>query len=392
LAQAFFAQDLGGVSRAESQTCALCPGMDTLADKLVFPAPTPTYNKDSFKKQLCWIPWNEALSPDRMDEERYAEGIPCLWLPASRAAGVILFCHANAEDIGMSFAFVQHMRDQFKMNVLAVEYPGYGLLKHIPCSEAFLKEVVLTAFRFIVDELKVAYEQIIIFGRSMGSGPATYIASRFPVGGLILVGAFVSIREVARSLVGGIIAGTMAERFANIDLIGNVSCPTLFVHGEKDSFVPPSQSVALFQRCRARKLLVTPPGMEHNTNLFMDASFLAAPAINFFGLPGYQHDSPPTMPARYFEDGRQQFLLRKHSKRACEHNKENQGSGSTNPWFLFCGCPTNKGRARTHCNENEREPQLVDGIDREWEPDDRIDAVTLLEARALSRDPSAWGT
>ena len=28
------------------------------------------------------------------------------------------------EDLGMSFAILKHMRDQFKVNVLAVEYPG----------------------------------------------------------------------------------------------------------------------------------------------------------------------------------------------------------------------------------------------------------------------------
>ena len=37
---------------------------------------------------------------------------------------MILFFHANAEDLGMSFAILKHMRDQFKVNVLAVEYPG----------------------------------------------------------------------------------------------------------------------------------------------------------------------------------------------------------------------------------------------------------------------------
>merc|ERR1719384_3102707 len=93
------------------------------------------------------------------------------------------------------------------MNVLAVEYPGYGLLKNVIVNEAALKEVALTAFRFILDELKVAYEQIIIFGRSVGSGPSVYLASRFPVGGLILVAAFASIREAARSLVGRLGSG-----------------------------------------------------------------------------------------------------------------------------------------------------------------------------------------
>jgi pimeloyl-ACP methyl ester carboxylesterase len=321
--------------------------MSAFVDKLVFPAPAPTYNKETFKKHLCWIPWNEAVSPDKVNDEMYAEGIPCMWLPAPKAAGVILFCHGNAEDLGMCFPFVRHMRDQFKMNVLAVEYPGYGLLHGVPVCEAALKEVALTAFRFILDELKVAYEQVILFGRSVGSGPTVYLASRFPVGGLILVAAFASVREAAKSLVGGLIAHLLDERFPNIALIGNVSCPTLFIHGEKDNLVPPSHSVALFKHCRARKLLITPPGMEHNTNLFTDAQFLAVPAINFFGLPGYQQESPPQMPQRFFDDGRQAFLLRKAARRKLQGKAEGASGGmGANPWFFLCGCPTTRTKPR----------------------------------------------
>mmetsp|Transcript_73594 Transcript_73594/g.159222 ORF Transcript_73594/g.159222 Transcript_73594/m.159222 type:complete len:412 (-) Transcript_73594:170-1405(-) len=335
--------------------------MATFIDKIVFPAPAPTYNKDSFKKHLCWIPWNEAVSPGRMEDEMYADGIPCMWLPAPRSAGVILFCHGNAEDLGMCYPFVRHMRDQFRMNVLAVEYPGYGLLHNVPVSEGALKEVALTAFRFILDELKVAYEQVILFGRSVGSGPSVYLASRFPVGGLILVAAFASVRAAAKSLVGGLIAQVLVERFPNLSLIGNVSCPTLFIHGEKDSLVPPSHSVALFKNCRARKLLITPPSMEHNTNLFTDASFLAVPAINFFGLPGYQQETPPSMPSHFFEDCRQQFLLRKSSRRKLEP----QGEDTSSPWFLFCGCPTNGKKKLTACGI----APVNDYQDREYESD-----------------------
>mmetsp|Transcript_16714 Transcript_16714/g.35472 ORF Transcript_16714/g.35472 Transcript_16714/m.35472 type:complete len:413 (+) Transcript_16714:143-1381(+) len=329
----------------------------TFIDRLVFPAPNPTYGKETFKKHLIWIPWNEAVSPDRIDDERYAEGIPCMWLPAPRAAGVILFCHGNAEDLGMCFPFVRHMRDQFKMNVLAVEYPGYGLLHEIAVCEAGLKEVALTAFRFVLDELKVAYEQIILFGRSVGSGPSVYLASRFPVGGLILVAAFASVREAAKSLVGSLVAQILDERFPNITLIGNVSCPTLFIHGEKDNLVPPTHSVALFKHCRARKLLITPPGMEHNTNLFTDAQFLAVPAINFFGLPGYQQEAPPQMPTRFFEDGKQAFLLRKASRRKTQPRRESNAFESS-PWFFLCGCPTSRAKQREGAGmEPQMEPQ-----------------------------------
>eukprot|EP00933_Yihiella_yeosuensis_P006725 TRINITY_DN111491_c0_g1_i1.p1 TRINITY_DN111491_c0_g1~~TRINITY_DN111491_c0_g1_i1.p1 ORF type:complete len:409 (+),score=70.09 TRINITY_DN111491_c0_g1_i1:103-1329(+) len=334
--------------------------MSSFIDKLVFPAPNPTYTKDTFKKHLCFIPWNEAVSPERVEDDRFAEGIPCIWLPAPRAAGVILFCHGNAEDLGMCFPFVRHMRDQFKMNVLAVEYPGYGLLHNISTSsEAALKEVALTAFRFILDELKVAYEQIILFGRSVGSGPSVYLASRFPVGGLILVAAFASVREAAKSLIGNFVGHVLDERFPNITLIGNVSCPTLFIHGEKDSLVPPSHSVALFKNCRARKLLITPPGMEHNTNLFTDAQYLAVPAINFFGLPGYQQESPPQMPSRFFEDGQQQFLLRKAARRKAK----GEATTDSSPWFYFCGCPTSRVR-----RENTMEPVADRPMSAEWDP------------------------
>lgn len=366
--------------------------MASFADKLIFPSPTSTYSKDHFKKHLCWVPWNAAVSPERVDDEKYADGIPCMWLPAPKAAGVILFCHGNAEDLGMSFAFVRHMRDQFKMNVLAVEYPGYGLLAHVPASEAALKEVVLTAFRFILDELKVQYEHIILFGRSIGSGPAIFLASRFPVGGLILVAAFASVNQVIRSLAGGLIAKAFLERFPNISLIGNVSCPTLFIHGEKDNLVPPSQSVALFKQCRARKLLITPPSMEHNTNLFSDASFLAVPAINFFGLPGYQQDSPPQMASRFFEDPRQQWLLEKAAKRknGTEKEKEKEKKDeSSNPWFLLCGCPTLKGRSQeTSTGDSPRGPTehgpKIEAGEYEWEPENGPDS--FVEARVNSSE------
>ncbi|CAE8657854.1 unnamed protein product, partial [Polarella glacialis] len=71
--------------------------MSSFVDRLVFPAPNPTYSRDTFKKHLCFIPWNEAVSPERVEDDRFADGIPCIWLPAPRAAGVILFCHGNAE-------------------------------------------------------------------------------------------------------------------------------------------------------------------------------------------------------------------------------------------------------------------------------------------------------
>lgn len=302
--------------------------MDDIANRFIFPAPTPSYAASSYRRHLCWIPWNNVISPDKLKSTKCAAGIPCLWFPAPKAATVILFFHANAEDLGMSFAVLKHMRDQFKVNVLAVEYPGYGLLSEMAPSEDGVYEVALTAFRFLVDEVGVRYSQVVLFGRSLGSGPAVYLAAQYPVGGLILVSAFSSIKAAVQSIVGSLFAWTFKERFPNSRIIANVSCSTLFIHGECDGLIPADHSLKLFRRCRARKLLITPPRMEHNSNLLGDASFLAIPAIHFFGFPGYYTTTPPRLPAWVFDNPERRMRLRSHSE---------EPPPSRHPWL--CGCP-----------------------------------------------------
>lgn len=299
------------------------------AERFVFPAPEASYGAQTYKRHLCWIPWNEVISPEKAKDERCKDGIPCLWFPAPKAATVIIFFHANAEDLGMSFAVLKHMRDQFKVNVLSCEYPGYGLLNHLTTDEEGVQEVALTCFRYLVDEINVRYSQIILFGRSLGTGPAVFLAAQYPVGGLILVNAIASVKMAVQSIAGRLVAWAWKERFPNYKIIANVSCATLFIHGESDGLLPPEHSLRLFKRCRARKLLITPPKMEHNSNLFGDASFLAVPAIHFFGFPGYYTSTPPRLPTHLFETPERRARLR-------DQMKEAQDVAVTSPWL--CGC------------------------------------------------------
>jgi hypothetical protein len=87
----------------------------------------------------------------------------------------------------------------------------------------------------------------------------------------------------------------------NEAIIGNVSCAVLFIHAAKDRTVPMEHSATLFQKCRSRKLLITPETMEHNSHLFADPQFLAVPAIHFFHFPCYQTNNPPTLPLYVFK-------------------------------------------------------------------------------------------
>lgn len=50
---------------------------------------------------------------------------------------------------------------------------------------------------------KIGYEQnsIMIFGRSIGSGPATYLASKHKPGCLVLMSPFTSLKDAVRDYV-----------------------------------------------------------------------------------------------------------------------------------------------------------------------------------------------
>ena len=57
-----------------------------------------------------------------------ANFVPCLYLPYLKGSNkLIIFFHGNAEDLGISFEMLDHLRTALKINVMAVEYPGYGV-------------------------------------------------------------------------------------------------------------------------------------------------------------------------------------------------------------------------------------------------------------------------
>jgi len=66
-------------------------------------------------------------------------------------------------------------------------------------------------------------------------------------------------------LVGRVLAGLVAERYRNIELLKDVICPVFIVHGQKDKLVPFKHSLELQDACKnCYCKLITPPEMDHN--------------------------------------------------------------------------------------------------------------------------------
>ena len=104
----------------------------------------------------------------------------------------------------------------------------------------------------------------IVIGRSIGTGVAVEMATRFPaLKGLVLISSFSSIREVAQGIAGSVSKYFVPDAFRNYELIKQIKCPTLFIHGKRDELIPYTHSTKLHSNATCRKKLVICEEMDH---------------------------------------------------------------------------------------------------------------------------------
>ena len=131
--------------------------------------------------------------------------IPCLLIksPDSSISKIMIYYHANGQDLINCYDFVKKMSLYLQIDVLIVEYPGYSIYKqeqYVPSSDKILNDVPFV----ICYLMKIGYSQqnIVVFGRSIGTGPATFIAAKYKIRGLILLSPFTSFKGIVQSLYG----------------------------------------------------------------------------------------------------------------------------------------------------------------------------------------------
>jgi fermentation-respiration switch protein FrsA (DUF1100 family) len=198
--------------------------------------------------------------------------IPCLIQQSkgkNESNKYLFYFHGNAEDIFNSTSNIDLLRNTLPYNTVAIEYPGYSLY-YQEKSSATIEEDALTVFDYFVKELGINEKDIIVCGRSIGSGPAVYLAAHRNPGALMLISPFKSIRETASSIL-GLFKYIVAERFKNINIIHKVTCPLLLIHGQKDTLISYTHSVELSQKTSGPYELILPEEMDHNEfNLYDD--------------------------------------------------------------------------------------------------------------------------
>ena len=88
--------------------------------------PTPVESLDDMYQEAKVR--NKESFNRKYDNRRISHFIPCLHLPFKQGSSkTMIYFHANAEDVVLSHELLDYMRALLRVNIIAVEYPGYGL-------------------------------------------------------------------------------------------------------------------------------------------------------------------------------------------------------------------------------------------------------------------------
>src|SRR5687767_9516239 len=188
--------------------------------------------------------------------------ISAVYLANPQAKYTILFSHGNAEDLGTLTPELEDLR-ALGFAVLAYDYHGYGTSGG-QATEQNAYEDIDAAYNYLTQVLKVPSDRIIAHGRSLGGAVAIDLASRKPLGGLIVESSFVSAFRV--------VTGYRIfpfDKFRNADKIKEVRCPLLIIHGRQDEVIPFWHGERLFGIANDPKTNLWVDGAGHNNLRFV---------------------------------------------------------------------------------------------------------------------------
>jgi len=211
---------------------------------------------------------------------------PFLWLGRPGTLTTIVYFHGNAEDLMDVEGDLLELSEELKVNVLAAEYPGYGLLRETaamtpqPWTASFcsrsandgldttiegIDKAAVHALAYVITTKGIPGSQVVLFGRSLGSGTALrlakYARDRFhwTVGGVVLQCPYISIKQIVSDYACSVGSFLIPTYYDNLDTLRQLctECPAameskrfvplLILHGEQDEIIWPYHGHTLYE-------------------------------------------------------------------------------------------------------------------------------------------------
>ena len=174
----------------------------------------------------------------------------------------LLWFYGNGETVAAIWPIVRAFQPAGTA-VLVLDYPGYGGSGG-RATESALYAAADAAYAALATRPDVDPRRIYVYGRSLGSAPATYTAVHRPVAGLILESPFTNAAAMAKHHYGLLPRFLLHLSLDNIANVRRVHCPILLFHGDADRLVPTAMGMAVAAAAAGPVEVVLIHGAGHN--------------------------------------------------------------------------------------------------------------------------------
>lgn len=212
------------------------------------------------------LPENYAYEFEQVFEEHnlaMSDGamINALHFKQADSKGLIVYFHGNAGNLARWGEIVMPFVD-LGYEVLIMDYRGYGKSTGNRSQKKMLEDTDdLYAFALTLEK----EERITLFGRSLGSAFASYLAGKNHPQKVILETPFYSLIDVAKSLFPIYPNSLLLQyQFDNAQNLKDARAPIVIFHGSEDEVVPYSSGRKLHESLGNRSTLITVEGGHHN--------------------------------------------------------------------------------------------------------------------------------
>ena len=147
---------------------------------------------------------------------------------------VVIYFHGNAEIV--PWRAERHRKTiAAGLGLLAVNFRGYGGSTGTPTEDGLHRDA-LAAYAFAAERYPA--QRIALWGHSLGTGVAVWLASEKPVGKLVLEAPYSSTADVAAGLFPWVpVRWLMKDQLRSDQRIGSVHVPLLIMHGAQDGAI-----------------------------------------------------------------------------------------------------------------------------------------------------------
>jgi uncharacterized protein len=233
-----------------------------LQEKFLF-RPTPLSPGYQFKFN---IPFKEInISLNTRDNLNFVQFFPI----DSTTRGVVLYFHGNRGNINRYAQYVTNFT-KHGYEVWITDYPGYG-----KTTGKFTEEAVYmqAAEVYKLASTKFEKDDIIVYGKSLGSGIASWLASRKPCRHLILETPYYSIPDLLSYYTPIYPVNAMTNyKFPTGEYLKEVTAPVTIFHGNNDWVIPLRSAVKLKKVLKPGDEFITIDKASHNN--LNDSPFL----------------------------------------------------------------------------------------------------------------------